>query len=100
MPNSSMKPSLKRLHVCYFCGLSERSLLNMFSFNENVPLFLLLLFDWFLSCTFLLLSIIVCHPIVKYLAVLLVAMELVRCNEKLCKSVTLVVSLQMGMFPS
>lgn len=47
MQNSIMKLLLKRLHVCYFCGLSERSLFKMFSFNENVPLLLLLLFDCF-----------------------------------------------------
>lgn len=47
--NSSMEQLLKRLHVCYFCGLSERSLFKMFSFNDNVPLFLLLLFVSFMS---------------------------------------------------
>lgn len=47
--NSSMEQLLKRLHVCYFCVLSERSLFKMFSFNDNVPLFLLLLFVSFMS---------------------------------------------------
>lgn len=47
--NSSMEQLLKRLHVCYFCGLSERSLFKMFSFNDNVSLFLSLLFVSFMS---------------------------------------------------
>lgn len=64
-----MEQLLKRLHVCYFCGLSERSLFKMFSFNDNVPLFLLLLFVPFMSV--LLLSIIVCPCPVKCPAVLL-----------------------------
>lgn len=49
MQNSRMEQLLKRLHVCYFCGLSERSLFKMFPFNDNVPLFLLLLFVSFMS---------------------------------------------------
>lgn len=95
MRRSSMKLLLKRLHVWYFCGLSERSLFKMFSFKENVSVLVVWLF---LSCMFLVLNTKVCHHIAKYLAVGAVVMKLARFYRRVTQIMILVVNLQMGIF--